>query len=218
MLEGLPNYVDIMASQFNFARWYEPLFGSILNVVRARALQVAPPERGMKVLDIGCGTGVQLAIYQEKECEVFGLDLSEPMLKVARENLGSKAILTNGDATRMPYPERTFDLVMSSLFLHQLRVEVRSAALREVMRVLQPEGRILLVDFHPGAIDTLGERLTKFGISSIEFAAGWEHFSNSRDFLKRGGIPELAESHRLKGLEMCIVANGNIGIYLLQQS
>jgi ubiquinone/menaquinone biosynthesis C-methylase UbiE len=207
-----------MAPVYNFSKLYEPLFGYVLGGVRAKAAEVAPPKKGMKVLDIGCGTGAQLAIYQKEDCEVFGIDLSEPMLRVARENLGNESVLTNGDASKIPYPEHTFDLVLSSLFLHQLGAELRSAGLREAIRVLKPEGRILLIDFHSGANNTLLGRLTRFVISSVELAAGWEHFSNSRDFLLRGGIPELAAIHQLKIPKMLTVASGNIGIYLLQLS
>lgn len=207
-----------MASVFNFSRLYELLFGYVLGGVRAKAAEVAPPEKGMKVLDIGCGTGAQLAIYQKEDCKVFGIDLSEPMLRVARENLGNESVLTNGDASKIPYPGKTFDLVLSSLFLHQLGAELRAAGLREAIRVLKPEGHILLIDFHSRANNTLLGRLTRFVISSIELAAGWEHFSNSRDFLLRGGVPELAAIHRLKIPKMLTVASGNIGIYLLKLS
>jgi len=100
------------------ARLYDPLFEGVLGGLRAMAARVVPPKKGMKVLDVGCGTGAQLAIYQQGGCEVSGIDLSPPMLKVAKSKLGEKAVLITGDTVRMPYPNDTFDLVLSSLFLH----------------------------------------------------------------------------------------------------
>jgi ubiquinone/menaquinone biosynthesis C-methylase UbiE len=197
------------------ARWYDPLFEGVLGDLRAMAARVVPPKKGLKVLDVGCGTGAQLAIYQEGGCEVCGIDLSQPMLKVAKSKLGEKAALTNGDAIRMPYPNDTYDLVLSSLFLHQLNSPSRSAALEEVMRVLKPEGQILLIDFRLMEARSIKGKLTHFFISTIEFFAGWEHFSNSRNFLSQGGIPKLALGQGLKIRKTFVVGNGNLGVYLL---
>jgi ubiquinone/menaquinone biosynthesis C-methylase UbiE len=198
------------------AEWYDPLFEGVLAGLREMAARMAPPKKGMKVLDIGCGTGAQLAIYEKAGGDVLGIDLAHPMLRVAKSKLGEKAVLTNGDATEMPFPDQTFDLVLSSLFFHQLGSEVRSAALGEAIRVLQPEGRILLIDFHPGTKDSLRGKVTEFLISTVEFFAGWEHFSNSRDFLDRGGIPSLAATHQLNVRKTFVVGDGNIGLYLLR--
>jgi ubiquinone/menaquinone biosynthesis C-methylase UbiE len=197
------------------ARWYDPLFEGVLGDLRAMVARVVPPKKGLKVLDVGCGTGAQLAIYQEGGCEVCGIDLSHPMLRVARSKLDGKSVLTNGDAIRMPYPNDTYDLVLSSLFLHQLNSPSRSAALEEAMRVLKPDGQILLIDFHPLEAKSIKGKLTLFFISTIEFFAGWEHFSNSRDFLSQGGIPKLALGGGLKIRKTFVVGNGNLGIYLL---
>lgn len=198
------------------ARWYDSLFEGVLGGLRAMAARVVPPKKGMKVLDVGCGTGAQLAIYQVGGCEVSGIDLSQPMLNVAKSKLGEKAALTNSDAIRMPYPNDTFDLVLSSLFLHQINAPLRSAVLEETMRVLKLDGQILLVDFHPKATGSIKGQLTYYFISTIEFFAGWEHFSNSRDFLSRGGVPKLAVGQGLKIRKTFVVGNGNLGVYLLR--
>ena len=202
-------------SYLDFAKWYDPFFGRVLGGLREMAARVAVPKRGMRVLDVGCGTGAQLAIYQEAGCEVCGIDLSQSMLRIARKKLSEQAVLTTGDATRMPFTDQAFDLVISSLFLHQLDAGVRSVALEEVKRVVHPEGRIMLVDFHPGPVNSLKGKLTEMFISSVEVLAGWEHYSNSRDFLSRGGIPYLASTHQLKVRKKIIVRDGNLGIFLL---
>ena len=88
--------------------------------------------------------------------------------------------------------------------------------LEEAGRVLKPEGQILLVDFHVQAKRPLLGKLTYAFISIIEFFAGWEHFSNSRDFLAKGGIPTLASNMELGIRKSIIVGNGNLGVYLLR--
>lgn len=54
-------------------------------------------------------------------------------------------------------------------------------------------------------------------ISMIEFLAGWEHYSNSRDFLARGGIAPIAAGVGLNIRKSVIVGSGNLGIYLLRK-
>jgi ubiquinone/menaquinone biosynthesis C-methylase UbiE len=203
-------------SYFDFARYYDPLFGGVFRGLRAVVGRMAAPKSGMRVLDVGCGTGAQLAILQQVGCQVFGIDLSEPMLRVARSKLGDQAVLIHGDATRTPFPDHAFDLVLCSLFLHQLKVCVRSLALEEAQRVVRKDGRILLVDFHPEPARSIGGRLTEFVVSSVEFLAGWEHYSNSRDFLSRGGVSALVSNHHLMIQKEFILWRGNLGIYSLK--
>ena len=87
--------------------------------------------------------------------------------------------------------------------------------LEEATRVLKSDGKIMLIDFHSQNHNSLWGKLTHVFISAIEFFAGWEHFSNSRDFLANGGIPDLVAGTGLKIQKSIVVGNGNLGIYLL---
>jgi ubiquinone/menaquinone biosynthesis C-methylase UbiE len=203
-------------SLLSIARWYDPIFERLNRGLRVLASRVVPPEEGLNVLDIGCGTGSQLALYQAGGSQVFGIDLALPMLIVAKHKLNHMAGLVNGDVLAIPYPDHTFDLVIGSLFIHQFDPVLRAAVLKEAMRVLTPSGQILLIDFHsPEKRSLTGYPMYLF-ISVIEFFAGWEHFSNSRDFLTSGGIPSLAAELGLRNRKSIVVGNGNLGIYLLR--
>jgi ubiquinone/menaquinone biosynthesis C-methylase UbiE len=197
------------------ARWYDPIFAGVLGGIRELATRMAPSGQGMNMLDVGCGTGRQLAHYQDKGGELFGIDISTQMLNVAKSNLKGEVGLVNGDALQLPYSMATFDLVTSSLFLHQLSAEKRLIVLDEIIRVLKPDGQILLIDFHPYSTHTIIGTLTYLSIAIIEFFAGWEHFSNSRQFLSHGGIPKLTYGQELVLRKSKVVGNGNLGIYLL---
>ena len=203
--------------QLNFARWYDPIFDKLLGGLRELVARVAAPHEGLVVLDIGCGTGAQITIYDNAGCQVHGIDLSEPMLEIARSKLDQRAVISVGDALQIPYADQTFDLVISSLFVHQLKPGQRAGMLEEALRVLKPAGKLVLVDFHHEDRRTLPGKLTYIFISIIEFFAGWEHYSNSRDFLARGGIPDLAANLEVDIHTSIIVANGNMGVYLLRQ-
>ena len=162
----------------NTACWYDSLFESMNSGLRLIGMKMCHPKAGMSVLDVGCGTGAHLDLYNRIGCKLFGIDSSVAMLQVARQRLGDRAELYFGDASAMPYPDRSFDLAMSSLVLHEMPQTTRSAVLNEIKRVIKPDGRILLIDFHPGPIQPLKGWGMRLIILLSELAAGREHFKN----------------------------------------
>ncbi|MCP3953457.1 MAG: class I SAM-dependent methyltransferase, partial [Desulfobacterales bacterium] len=137
------------------AKWYDTLFQSVNAGLIAMSMKMFPPVQGMSVLDVGCGTGTQLGRYQRAECEIFGIDPSPAMLKVAREKLGERAELHLGNAASMPFGNGAFNLVTAMLVLHEMSPVNRDLVIEEMKRVLKENGRLLLIDFHPGPLRPL---------------------------------------------------------------
>lgn len=105
---------------------------------------------GQKVLDVGTGTGVVAITAARAGAEVSGLDLSPRLLERARVNnrlAGTDVAFIEGDAEALPYPDASFDAVLSQ-FGHMFapRAEV---AIREMLRVLKPGGRIAFSTWPP---------------------------------------------------------------------
>ena len=201
----------------NSARWYDTLVGPVTDDLRAIGLRMFPTKEGMLVLDVGCGTGTLLDLYQQTGCRVFGIDASPAMLEVARAKLGHHADLRLGDATRMPYADGRFDLVTIVLALHEMPALDQSAVLDEVKRVTKKEGRILLIDYHPGPIRFPEGWLAKTVITFFEVMAGGEHLRNYRDFLAHDGLPTLIARHQLAVEKKQIVGGGSLGLFLLSR-
>jgi demethylmenaquinone methyltransferase/2-methoxy-6-polyprenyl-1,4-benzoquinol methylase len=184
--------------------------------LRSIGMKMLPPRSGMKVLDIGCGTGTQLAYYQKVMCQVFGVDLSPSMLKRARLKLGERAELIQFDAKTLPFPDTHFDIVLLTTVLHEMAPEIRPNVLKQAHRVLNESGRILVTDFHPGPLKGLKGKIYKSVINIAEFFAGREHFKNSRQYLASGGIPALVDECKLEIEEYKIVSKGNFGIFIIK--
>ena len=198
------------------ARVYDAIVEPFNKSLRGYVLKVAGPEPGLKILEVGCGTGANLELFAEAGCEITGVDLSPSMMDIARKKLGDRADLRLGDASDMPFADHSFDLVLSFLTLHEMPPTVRTSVMDEIVRVAGPDGKVLFVDYHPGPIGFPMGWFYKAVIYSIEFGAGWEHFQNHRDFLARNGLPKLIEIHGLAVVKERIVAGGNVQVLLAE--
>ena len=104
-----------------------------------------------RVLDLCCGTG-DLAVEAARaapEGFVVGCDFSRPMLKIAgpklrREGVSSRASLLGGDGLRLPFAEGSFDAVTVGFGVRNFVDRV--AGFREILRVLKPEGRLVVLE------------------------------------------------------------------------
>jgi ubiquinone/menaquinone biosynthesis C-methylase UbiE len=105
-----------------------------------------------RVLDLGCGTGgLSLSIKRRHpSVEVVGIDPDPPALARARRKArraGLAIRFDRGFGDSLPYPDRSFDRVLSAFVLHHLPAEDKEPTLREVGRVLADGGRLHLLDF-----------------------------------------------------------------------
>jgi ubiquinone/menaquinone biosynthesis C-methylase UbiE len=112
---------------------------------KERLIEQARLEPGMRVLDVGCGTGT-LAIWAKErhpDVELVGLDGDPEVLERGRRKAteaGVDVTLDEGLSFDLPYEDASFDRVVSSLFFHHLKREPKEATAREVARVLRPDG------------------------------------------------------------------------------
>lgn len=165
MLRGIAPSLAVMGYLF-IATAGVLLWGSRVGKLRWRdKLLNALPWRGdEQVLDVGCGHGLMLigAAKRLSSGRALGIDTwknaeamrnrPEAALRNARvEQVAERVEVRTADARELPFDAGRFDLVMSSWALHNLASrEERERALREMIRVLKPGGRLLLVDIRYG--------------------------------------------------------------------
>ena len=118
----------------------------------AAVLALMRPAPGDRILDAGCGTGrlaIALADLVGGEGDVQAVDVSPAMLRqaarqIARTPLAGGIALRQADLRQLPYPDDAFQAAAASLVLELLSPEGVKAALRELMRVVRPGGRIVV--------------------------------------------------------------------------
>lgn len=195
---------------------YDRLYEPAARILRHAGLKIFPPQQNLSILDVGCGTGTQLALYDKPGCTLFGVDISPAMLTVARRKLGVTAELRLEDASKLTFADGTFDLVTTVLVLHEIPAGLRSAVLRECKRVVKPDGRIMLMDHHFGPHPFPIGWIFKVMVTSMEISAGRTHFANYRDFIKRQGLKALIDEQHLTVVERFIFKSGVAAVFLLK--
>ena len=197
---------------------YDRMFESMNKGLRVLGIRMFIPPRGGSILDVGCGTGAHLEMYQRYGGSLYGMDTSPTMLKVARERLGEKAELILADAESMPFETASFDLILCMLTLHEMDDEVRSGVMNEMKRVVKADGRVLLIDYLKGRPRSIKGWYYKMVILFAEIAAGRRHFRNYRHFMSVGGLPTLIERSQFEIEKSKITGEDLLGLYLIRGS
>ena len=137
-----------------YARWapvYDAAFTLVMNPGR-KAAAAAVNRLGGRVLDVGVGTGLELPMF-DANVRVVGVDLSEPMLEIARKRVAQQKLanveeLRVMDAMNLQFEDGAFDVVVSPFVITTVPDPRRT--LDEMARVVRPGGEIVIVN-HIGA-------------------------------------------------------------------
>jgi arsenite methyltransferase len=136
--------------------------------LRDRLLDSIQFKGDEKVLDVGCGRGLMLigAAKRLKSGKATGIDIwnqqdlsgnsADAVKQNAKiEGVSDRVRIETGDARKLVYPDANYDVVMSTLAIHNISEKAdRDTAIREMWRVLKPGGRLLIYDiFHTGAYE-----------------------------------------------------------------
>lgn len=137
-------------------------------------------KHGLKILDIGCGTGAAL-VYLDKFGNGYGVDLSADALKFAKKVVSKKWTLKQGNVTSLKFPDSTFDLVVCLDLLYHQWVKDKDKALGEISRVLKRGGLLLIREpayewlrGNEDLIDMTKVRFSKKSMLGIFSKPGWK--------------------------------------------
>lgn len=165
------------------------LYGSRIGKyrVREKLLDLVELRPTDEILDVGCGRGLVLngAGKRLSSGHATGLDLwqkqdqsgNDPAVTLANakaQGVAERVIVHDGDMRKMPFPDGSFDAVVSSLAIHNVPDAAgRTLAIHEIARVVKPGGRVALLDFihvrrHADVLKDLGWQ--SVNVSGLQFS------------------------------------------------
>ncbi len=160
---------------------------------------------GKRVLDVGCGTGRYLGLYPGDN-QMVGADLSTAMMVEARQKKPS-AFFVSASADQLPFPDSSFDVVMSVRVLQHLRDQ--QAMVSEMARVTKPGGRVILISYNGWSLLGLYKQIRLSWVGRVlnipfKFILGRRSFFNPWGFKYDNycSLPELSGMMRRAGLQV----------------
>lgn len=151
MTEQTLSHAELMDETYRYQRLIYDLTRRFFLLGRDHLIHRLNPGKGARVLEIACGTGRNLALISKRypDCALYGLDISDQMLRTAHDKLGGRAHLVNADAcnfeARQIFGTAQFDRIILSYSVSM--IPDWQAALATAARHLSPGGQLHVVDF-----------------------------------------------------------------------
>ena len=192
------NYVPALRYDF-LTRFYDPLVRITTRetTFKRALLKQAALREGQNILDLACGTGsLSVAIKNNLEkANIFAIDADPEILKMARAKAArhdARIAFEQGFSDALPYENETFDRVFSTLAFHHLTLDKKIGTLREILRVLKPDGEFHMADYG------LARTKTQFVLSKI--ISKLDGFETTHDNI-RGRLGLLMEENGFTTVE-----------------
>ena len=129
------------------------------DTVLDRIVELATPRDGMRILDLGIGTGELAKRFADYNCEIWGLDFSERMLELAAKKIPSANLIKSDIGSRWPEElSCKFDRVVSAYTLHHFNLDEKLQIIRRIMNeLILTKGALVIGDVSFRSFFELGE-------------------------------------------------------------
>ena len=161
---------------------------------------------GARLLEVGCGMGTDLLQFARGGAICTGMDLTPRSVSITRHRFalyGERADFLIGDGERLPFENDSLDVVYSNGVLHH--TPDTAGAIREVHRVLKPEGIAKVMIYHKTSLNYWGDVILKRGILGGELLRGKspeDIMSRWVEYSEHGGRPLVKAYTRQRALDL----------------
>ena len=182
-------------------KWLTPFYDSLVERpmselhMRKDLLSQMGNLDSKRILDVGCGTGTLSFLIKQRypSAEVIGLDGDPQILEIARskaQNGGAEIRFEQGMSFDLPYPDASFDVILTSFMLHHLNRENKQKTAAEMYRVLRTGGQLFGVDFiqpqnlYGKAVRSIARRYERIADNLDGFLPIMFHGAGFKDYLE----------------------------------
>jgi SAM-dependent methyltransferase len=189
----MPTNELVSKNDFYAGFLYNKFFDPLTNHMRDLICTHIPDNTS--VLDVGCGTGYQLLRMASKIEKGVGVDLADRMISFARkqqkrERVDNLMFDLASAADLNQFDDNEFNLATMTLVLHEIEIELRVPALKEMARVSE---RQIIADW------VVSPGLSRSALTHLmEMTAGISHYPSFRSYLKDDGVPGLCRKTGLR--------------------
>lgn len=176
---------------------------------RALLIDELNPQDNETILEFGFGTGQNLILAKNKNpnTKYIGVDIDPKVREIAQHKLNKKNIsipldLYNG--VKLPYLDNQFDKIYSCLVFHQLEAGTKLDCLKELNRVLKPNGKLIIADWGKAS-----NKLMRFTFGFVQLLDG---FKTTNDNVK-GLMPTFIKKANFLNVEIAKSINTIIGTF-----
>lgn len=182
-----------------YDRMLAPVERRYLGKLRRETLSLLPNDG--TILEIGAGTGANFNFYPNCR-QAIASEISFNMIEIAKGKSASIS-LVRADAQDLPFPANHFDAAFATLVF--CSVPDPAKALAEIIRILKPGGRIILLE-HVRPTGLLGPIFDLLNFATVAFIE--DHFNRrTADIVRAAGFQNVTEKRSLVGILNLIVAN-----------
>lgn len=174
---------------------------------RQLALKNLNIDNNTQILDLCCGAGQTTQFLIKYSNQVTGLDASPLALERAKKRV-PQANYVEGLAEELPFSEASFDLVQTSVALHEMKPEQLNQILQEIYRVLKPQGMFACIDLHQPHNPIFVPGLSLF-MTLFETETAWQ-------FVKTN-VPEKLSAIGFKNCQQSLYAGGSLQVVQAQK-